>query len=265
MKYGAILLLIGLFMVSPKMEAQVEDLLGAISEGAESLGEENSNNTNEAPSESDQRIQDELERRNEENSGLMSLMEGKYQRCLIPMLSYYEILKTLKDQRAFAGQRMSRCDSYDMQLSAIATSTTIMYCPEGIDGLSLEDKLAMVRSFWNVLDEEYNKVGPSEATVRTHERWTSLLRDLMTGLGQSSPYNSVPIEDIQLEDLPQELQEDLRELLEQLGLDAEDRPLAHPDVQLLMRLNYLVQFFKPQFIMKRSFEIVQERDEIGCD
>ena len=125
-------------------------------------------------------------------------------------------------------------------------------------GLVLDD-------YWNVLDEEYNKVGPSEATVRTHERWTSLLRDLMTGLGQSSPYNSVPIEDIQLEDLPQELQEDLRELLEQLGLDAEDSPLAHPDVQLLMRLNYLVQFFKPQFIMKRSFEIVQERDEIGCD
>ena len=247
-------------MAAPKAEAQIDDLLGAISEAAESIEDENSNNSNDPPSESDQRIQDELERRNEESASLMSRMEGKYQRCLLTMLMYYDTLERLRKERKLGNMSMTRCDSYDMQLSALATSTTIMYCPESINELSMLEKLELVQGFIAKLKEEESNGGNIEGVAESYlARFYELGIDFSQGLGYGD-YSQ-----LNFEDLPPELQDDLRDLLEELGEDASDNPLNNPDIANLIQLNYLLQFFEPQFIVKRSLQIVEERGEMGCN
>ena len=186
---------------------------------------------------------------------------------VLKLLSCAEILKRktlklLKDQREFLGEQMTRCDAYDMQLSALATSTTIMYCPEGISELTLDEKLDIFRSFYRVLFEEYTKRGASEASIYYFKIFEDLEEDFVHALGYERLYY---FRDLRLDLLPAEMQEDIREIYEELEANGEENPLMNEDIQLLLRLNYLVKFFEPEFIMKRSFQIAQERGEMGCN
>ena len=65
---------------------------------------------------------------------------------------------------------------YGMQLLAIASSTTIMYCPEGLANASDEEMDETSMEFWNLFMSDYDVIEPNTSPiVKNLQKWVSEL------------------------------------------------------------------------------------------
>ena len=226
MKSIAIIMTVGLLLlVSPDAMAQ-DDILGAIMEAAaaqEDAGNQaQSEADNAAQSEAAAQWQEAWEEMMEENGEIMDALDTKYLKCLAMMEMYVHMYLKLVDEHKIGEISMSACDAYGMQTLALAASTTIMYCPEGMKSPELSDEERIMLSL------EYNSlVYLKEPLYSTH---TYLFQRYMDWVRESG-YEPV---------------------------DPNHENLFHNYVP------YLMEFFRPRYIIPRTLEIAQEMEVMGC-
>ncbi len=138
------MILFFLILGSPLALAQI-DLIDALKQTAEMYNEENaqgqeSNGEGSAASSEGQNAwQEEWEKMMNENGDLLNSLDTKYFKCLAMMEMYVHGYLKLVNEHKMGDLSMSACDAYGMQTLALASSTMIMYCPEGMKSGELND------------------------------------------------------------------------------------------------------------------------------
>lgn len=133
-----------LLLGSPVALAQI-DLMGALKQTAEmhneenAQGQESNGEESSASSEGQNAWQEEWEKMMNENGDLLNSLDTKYLKCLAMMEMYVHGYLKLVNEHKMGDLSMSACDAYGMQTLALASSTMIMYCPEGMKDGELND------------------------------------------------------------------------------------------------------------------------------
>ncbi|MAU27222.1 MAG: hypothetical protein CMH48_06570 [Muricauda sp.] len=232
--------------------AQEDNILGAIMEAA--AAQENA--ANQGQSEADSAAQSEAaeawkeawEEMMEQNGEVMDALDTKYLKCTAMMVLYvYAYLKLVKEHK-LGDLTMSECDALGMQTLAMASSTFIMYCPEEIDGLDNDAKLRIIRD----LAQKLWEITPKNRIVDEERSPSSLYGKLLWIERQLTNY-AVEYDGV---DIDSETIEELEDFNNQHG----DKTAARG----LITMSYLIEFFKPRYIIPRTLQIAQEMEALGC-
>ncbi len=229
-----ILLLLVLILAVPTTMAQEDGILGAIMEAA--AAQENASNqaqseaNSEALSEAAAAWQEEWEKGMEDHAEILNQLDTKYLQCTALMILYVHAYLKLVHEHRLGDLSMSACDAYGMQTLALASSTTIMYCPEEMDQLSYEELYEIYSHF------------KSATTFDTEDG-----RNVNYVLFGSTPIH-------------------LYFKYIQRMIYSSDSNLPTPTEGQLdaATMKYLIEFFKPSFIIPRTLEIGQEMEAMGC-
>ena len=240
MKTTTIMVLLFLLIGSPTVMAQEGDILGAIMEAA--AAQENAGNqaqaeaNSEAQSEAAAAWQEAWEEENKENAELLDALDTKYLKCTALMVLYVEAYLKLVNEHKIGDITMSACDAYGMQALAMATSTTIMYCPEEMAQLSDEELKSIGDDFWAAIDQftEYSD-NPWSDDTKYHPILAKLqyiINNFFSGVQEQ---------------------------------DAGDLSVfsGSPDTPVHV-IKYMIEFFRPRYIIPRTIEIGQEMEAMGC-
>jgi hypothetical protein len=92
-----------------------------------------------------------------ENDAGMDFFVGKFENCMYATVNYLDILNKLEKD----AERDNSCESYELLITAITGSTTIMYCPEYIYNLSNND----LSDFFDALYDKKNNSGNLPASA----------------------------------------------------------------------------------------------------
>jgi len=234
-----ILVLLLLLLVSPTAMAQEGDILGAIMEAA--AAQENANNqaqseaNNEALSEAAAAWQEEWEKKKNENAELMDALDTKYLKCTALMVLYVEAYLKLVNEHKIGDISMSACDAYGMQALAMASSTTIMYCPEEMAQLSDEELKSIGDDFWAAIDQFTEVSDNPWIGDKRHPILIKLYYII------SKFFDGVE-------------QQDAGDLSVFSG---------SPDTPVHV-IKYMIEFFRPRYIIPQTLKIGQEMEAMGC-
>ena len=240
-------MLIVFIMASQNSIAQ-DDILGALSEAAKALEEsrneagESADNSAEESSENAWR--EAWDKKREENAIILEAMNTKYLKCLALMILYLDSYIPLVEEHRIGELQIPVCDAYNMQAMALATSTTIMYCPESIAELSNEEQLEIVNQYIDILATLSN--GEDNQAYKLQMKFLSLI------LGVTASAN---LEESN-EDLSREEREELEGITPRGGIS---------DDSHLLVLKHILAFFHPKYILSRTLKIAEEREERGCN
>lgn len=231
-----LLLISALLWAGPAAMAQEDNILGAIMEAA--AAQENAGNQaqsaadNAAQSEAAAAWQAEWEEMMEENGKLMDALETKYLKCTAMMVMYLGTYLYLVDNHTLLDQvTMSECDALGMQTLMMASSTTIMYCPEEMSNLSDDDLKSIAIDF----DNKFSEYGWTPESTNTHLFWQLL--QLIKG----NFYSQVRNQD-----------------------DTDLSVYANSPDEWVHIMKYMIEFFRPRYIIPRTLEIGQKMETLGC-
>lgn len=144
------MILFFLILGSPLALAQI-DLIDALKQTAEMYNEENaqgqeSNGEGSAASSEGQNAwHEEWEKKKEENSAILDALDDKNDKCLALMILYLHEYYSLVDLINSEQNCKMKYDLYGMELLTLTSSTTIMYCPEGLD--ASDNKAEIMKNF----------------------------------------------------------------------------------------------------------------------
>lgn len=218
-----------------------EDIFGALTEAAKALedaqGEagEAADNSAEEMSEEERRWREEWEKDREENEKLFNDLDTKYLKCTALMVLYVHAYLKLVNEHKIGEIGMSACDAYGMQALALASSTTIMYCPEEMAQLSDEelksigdDFMAAINQFTVPADGPWDNPEYHPVLSKLHYIISSFLNGVADqDAGDLSVYNGAP-----------------------------DTPIHI--------MKYIIEFFRPRYIIPQALKIAQEMEAMGC-
>jgi hypothetical protein len=219
--------------------AQEGDILGAIMEAA--AAQENAANqaeseaNNEAQSEAAAAWQEAWEEKNKENAELLDALDTKYLKCTALMVLYVEAYLKLVNEHKIGDISMSACDAYGMQALAMASSTTIMYCPEEMAQLSDEELKSIGDDFWTAIDQFTEVSDNPWIDDKPHP----ILSKLQYIIGKF--FDGVA-------------QQDAGDLTVYEG---------SPDTPIHV-IKYMIEFFRPRYIIPQTIKIGQEMEAMGC-
>ncbi|NNK17992.1 MAG: hypothetical protein HKP49_02465 [Maribacter sp.] len=239
MKTTTIIVLLLLLLISPMTTAQEDNILGAIMEAA--AAQENAGNQAqaeadwEAQSEAAAAWQEAWEEKNKENAELLNALDNKYLKCTALMVLYVEAYLKLVNEHKVGDITMSACDAYGMQALAMATSTTIMYCPEGMAQLSDEQLKSIGDDFWAAIDQ-FTEVSDNPWIGDKRHPILLKLQYII-----NSFFNGVQEQ------------------------DAGDLSVfgGSPDTPIHV-IKYMIEFFRPRYIIPQTIKIGQEMEAMGC-
>ncbi|WP_297695439.1 hypothetical protein [uncultured Eudoraea sp.] len=238
MRTHTAIVLLALFCNTIAM-AQEGDILGAIMEAA--AAQENANNQaqaeadNTAQSEAAAAWQEAWEEENKENAELLASLDTKYLKCTALMVLYVEAYLKLVNEHKIGDITMSACDAYGMQALAMASSTTIMYCPEEMAQLSDEELKSIGDDFWAAIDQFTEVSDNPWIGDKRHPILTKLLYII------SKFFDGVE-------------QQDAGDLSVFDG---------SPDTPVHV-IKYMIEFFRPRYIIPQTLKIGQEMEAMGC-
>ena len=198
------------FMESMMQTAQMENEANAQEEGQPNEG------TN---SEAAETWEAELERMRESTPEFFASLDTKYLKCVAMMESYvYMYLKLVREHK-LGDMTLSACDAYGMQTLAMASSTTFMYCAEGMEApeLNEEEKTDLM------MDYIHKLTGFQE--LINHYVY-SYYFDLVQSNFPNTP--------------------------------------ASAETMNHNYLVYLMEFFRPRYIIPQSLKIDREMEALGC-
>ncbi len=232
-KTTTIIVLLLLFLGSTMTMAQ-DDIFGALREAA--AAQENA--SNQAQSEADAAAQSEAaaawqeawEREREENAEMLEAFNTKYLKCTALMTLYVGMYLALVNENKIGELTMSSCDAYGMQTLAIASSTFIMYCPEEMVNLSDAELLSIGKDLRKITGYDFASQDDSHPLC-------NLLGEIL-----DSFYQGVEVQDV--------------------GDFSVDR--GSPE-EMLHFMKYLIEFFKPSYIIPRTLEIGRKMEALGCN
>lgn len=225
-----------LLLISPGALGQEGDILGAILEAA--AAQENAGN--QAQSEADQAAQseaaaawqEEWDEMMEENAELLSEFDNKYLRCIAMMEMYVAMYRELVDDLRLGDLVMTECDALGMETLVIAMSTTIMYCPEGFTDSELNDdqRNSIIKEYITLpMVYSSNSEYGNNYFYRLHH---AVLAKYQNWLRESG--------------YPSTAQGDL-------------------DTYYQNFLVYLIEYFRPRYILPRTLEIGRKMEALGCN
>ncbi|NNL76206.1 MAG: hypothetical protein HKO68_07720 [Desulfobacterales bacterium] len=162
----------------------------------------------------------------------MDYFDTKELNCLFLMVLYLDSYFQLEDE----AEANANCDLYGLQATAIALSTTIMYCPEHLYNLSdadFEDLVNKVRTIGKTPfgDKMLFEVNP------WFKKYFSIIVRMTKNL-----YNSAPDSEI-----------------------SPDEYEAHFDFPFWQMVRQLTTFFRPDYIVNKSVAIARKMEALGCD
>ena len=213
--------------------------LGALIEAAaalENAGDEGQSDANgETPTEEQQQWMDEWEKKKKENAELMDALDTKYLKCTALMVLYVEAYLKLVNEHKIGDISMSACDAFGMQALAMASSTTIMYCPEEMAQLSDEELKSIGDDFWAALDQFTEVSDNPWIGDKRHPMLIKLyyiINNFFNGVEQQ---------------------------------DAGDLSVfdGSPDTPVHV-IKYMIEFFRPRYIIPQTLKIGQEMEAMGC-
>jgi hypothetical protein len=190
-------------------------------------------NSNElSPQQEEWQQQWEDEWQEQQQAELMDAFNTKNLKCLALMVNYvYSYLK-LANEHKIGDISMSACDAHGMQALALATSTTIMYCPEGMAQLSTVQLTRLGETFFDILDEASSNSSEHAASNALKNKLDYIIDRLSEGMQQFS----------------------------------DNLPTAGPDEsEASILLKYIIEFFRPRYIIPQSLKIAQEMEALGCN
>lgn len=221
------------------MAQEGSDILGAIMEAA--AAQENA--ANQGQSEADreaaiaegERWREAWDEEMEENAELLDDLDTKYLKCTAMMVLYVHAYLKLVNEHKIGDITMSACDAYGMQTLAMASSTTIMYCPEGMAQLSDEELKSIGDDFGVAIDQ---------FTVVTDNPWVG------------NEYHPILIK--------------LKYIIGNFFDGVEEQDAGDlsvfgdsPDTPVHV-IKYMIEFFRPRYIIPRTLKIAQEMEAMGC-
>lgn len=233
-----LLLLLAVVVYSPMAMAQV-DIMDALKQNAEMNNEahgENSDGNSEelTPQQEEWQRQWEAEWRAQQDAEILQAMNTKYLKCTALMVLYVHAYLKLVNEHKIGDLTMSACDAYGMQTLALASSTFIMYCPEEMAQLSDEELTEIFIDFKNIVDE-YNVVETDD-----------FLDEYVV---ERAPIGE-KLDDIWRFYLTRRLHVDMGpDRYEELYVEV---------------MKYLIEFFKPRYIIPQTLKIAQEMEDMGC-
>ncbi|PVW13056.1 hypothetical protein [Marixanthomonas spongiae] len=229
-----LLLLLPLFITlfySPIVSAQI-NLLEAIQENAEQgeYGEEYTAENQENP-------QELTEEQKEFMDKLKEMLEGEREnldefndwssqmKCTYMMLAYVYNLEKLNEETEATADCKLKYDLYGMQLLAIASSTTILYCPEGMANATEQEMDDVSMELWVLFMTDYDVIEPNTSPIiKNIKKWVSQLF-----YGPFSEFNDV-----------------------------------NGGNTVKGFIYYLTAHFHPEFVMGKTLEIGQKMEALGC-
>ncbi|MGB5205599.1 hypothetical protein [Eudoraea sp.] len=185
--------------------------------------------------EEQQEWMDEWEKKKEENAELMDALDTKYLKCTALMVLYVEAYLKLVNEHKIGDISMSACDAYGMQALAMASSTTIMYCPEEMAQLSDEELKSIGDDFWAAIDQ-FTEVSDNPWIGDKHHPILTKLYYII-----SKFFDGVE-------------QQDAGDLSVFDG---------SPDTPVHV-IKYMIEFFRPRYIIPQTLKIGQEMEAMGC-
>ncbi|AKA35158.1 hypothetical protein [Flagellimonas lutaonensis] len=219
-----LLLISALLLCSPMAMAQEGDIMGALMEAA--AAQENAGNQaqsaadNAAQSEAATAWEEAWEKMMEENGKVVNALDTKYLKCTALMVLYVHAYLKLVNEHKLGDLTMSACDALGMQTLAMASSTTIMYCPEKMAQLHYTQFRPIRDDFYEVLQSMDNET----LAIRIGYMLDNIIRRWRR-----------------------------------------DNSVSEDDVGNEFVLDYLIKFFRPEYILYRTFEIGQKMEALGCE
>jgi len=240
-----------LLLTSPMTMAQ-DDIFGAIMEAAAAQENANIQAQSEAEgaaqSEAAAAWQEEWGEIMEENAEILEAFDTKYLKCTAMMILYvYEYL-TLVEATKAEGDCKMKYDLYGMQLLYMASSTTIMYCPEEIASLSSGEQDKIYDEFINILIDHFGieDMYDEDATEKELEE----IIDMAASSG--GPYGSLLGKLASIAKIVRAAQR---------SISTYDRGQGDGTVTVLRSLT---TFFNPSYIIPRTLEIGKIMSAMGC-
>ena len=225
-------------MICSLAQGQEGDIFGAIMEAAAA----HDNASHQAQSEANDAAhsaagaewKEAWENEMNEDAEVLDALDTKYLKCTAMMVLYVHTYLQLVNEHQLADIRMSACDAYGMQALAMASSTTIMYCPEEMAQLSDEELKSIGDDFWAALDQFTEERGPW-----INDEYHPILAKLQYII--NSFFNGVQEQ------------------------DAGDMSVFNgsPDTPVHV-IKYMIEFFRPRYIIPRTLKIGQEMEALGC-
>jgi|TARA_R100000479_G_scaffold51000_3_gene24128 hypothetical protein len=229
-----LLFLLSLFtlcLISPNASSQI-NILEAIQQNAEegAYGEEHTAENQEnvpEPTEEQREFMENLKKfLEEEKKNLDAFNEWDSQmKCIYMMSAYVYHLEILNQETEDISACKLKYDMYGMQLLAIASSTTIMYCPEGMANAGDEEIGELSRELYKLYMTDIDTFGPeTRPVIKNLKTW---IHELLYG-----PF---------------------RTLYNENG----DNPFGS-------FISFLIAHFHPEFVLGKSLEIGQKMEALGC-
>jgi hypothetical protein len=229
-----------LFILLGDSISSAQDLLDALKQTAEmhneANAEEQGNNAEgtETTGDGQNEWEEAWENEMEENTEVLEALDTKYLKCVALMVFYVHTYLQLVNEHKLGDITMSACDAHGMQALAMASSTTVMYCPEEMAQLSDEELKSIGDDFWAAIDQFTVDRGP----------W------------QDPEYHPI------LSKLQYIIANFFRGVQDQ---DAGDMSVFNgsPDTPVHV-IKYMIEFFRPRYIIPQALKIAQEMEAMGC-
>lgn len=170
------------------------------------------------------------------NQEMLNALDTKYLKCTALMVLHVGTYLAIKEKHLLLPiGSMSACDALGMESLALATSTTIMYCPEEMAQLS---------------DQELQSIGT----------------DFIEKMEELNPGNGMYMYggDHYIGDLLEFIRSKFYEAY--IGQEVEDISIEYEAaVEPVHILKYMIEHFKPQYIISRTLQIGEKMETLGCN
>ena len=230
-----------LFLVSGNsVHAQLEGLMEAAQQITEMENEQDAQNnqgTNSnqgdngmTPQQEEWQRQWEAEWEAQQEEEFYNSLNSKYSKCIALMANYVYMYLKLTNEHQFANTSVPPCDAYGMETLVLASSTTIMYCPEDMSKLSHEELAKIVEEFKDALTQFRYTYGHSP---KISDKFTYIIDRIRDTVEDQDAFG----------DFPDSTRENDEEIY---------------------YIKYMIELFRPRYIIPRTLKIGQEMEAMGC-
>ena len=221
-----------LFLLIGSPTAQAQDLLDALKQTAQMYNEANPEGESEtnqgAAPEGQNEWQEAWDNEREENADILDALDTKYLKCTALMILYVDAYIRLKEEHKIGNVSMSACDAYGMQTLALAASTTIMYCPEEMVQLSI-DELKKIAIDLDKASQEYSR---GNTNLKLWLKFLNIANWYYHG-----------------------------EAIQELG---QNNTWGDSPDHLAYTIKYMISFFTPRHILGATLKIAEKMEALSC-
>jgi hypothetical protein len=204
---------------------------------------------NEPTEEERQEWADGWGKRFDENAEILGAMDNPELRCVAMMVLYVYEHESLVDMTDREGNCKRKYDLYGMQLLSLATSTTIMYCPEGLNAYS---------------NEQLDRIGSDYKSILMGNVSDRLFEEIQAMFNESNSDDELPEHGIEVSGWSRLV---FKTMYLASALRGTNAGLVDVEAQLNVDAYFirsLIRYFTPRYVLTKTFQISQKMEALGC-